>query len=138
MKSQTDLVALGETLIDFTPAGQPNTFTANPGGAPANVLVMAAKAGCRVAFIGKVGEDQFGNLLMETLRDNGSFISVWDGKVACTSASHDFASVRSNPVYASIRFISGASGEVWKRSRKSFWMASSMVVRAAFMVRLFA
>ena len=71
MKSQTDLVALGETLIDFTPAGQPNTFTANPGGAPANVLVMAAKAGCRVAFIGKVGEDQFGNLLMETLRDNG-------------------------------------------------------------------
>lgn len=68
---QTDLVALGETLIDFTPSGPANTFTANPGGAPANVLVMAAKAGCKTAFIGKVGSDQFGDLLVDTLRENG-------------------------------------------------------------------
>ncbi len=68
---QIDLAALGETLIDFTPCKQENTFTANPGGAPANVLVMAAKAGCRTAFIGKVGEDQFGNLLVDTLKENG-------------------------------------------------------------------
>ncbi|MGB3993819.1 MAG: carbohydrate kinase, partial [Limnochordia bacterium] len=37
-----DVVALGEILIDFTPAGlseQGNPlFEANPGGAPANVL----------------------------------------------------------------------------------------------------
>ena len=68
---RADLVALGETLIDFTPTGQPNTFTAHPGGAPANVLVMAAKAGCKTAFIGKVGNDQFGNLLIDTLMENG-------------------------------------------------------------------
>lgn len=68
---QTDIVALGETLIDFTPAGSPNTFTAHPGGAPANVLVMAAKAGCKTAFIGKVGNDQFGDLLVDTLKKNG-------------------------------------------------------------------
>lgn len=66
-----DLVALGETLIDFTPTRQENTFTANPGGAPANVLVMAAKAGCKTAFIGKVGDDQFGNQLIGTLDENG-------------------------------------------------------------------
>jgi len=68
---QVDLVALGETLIDFTPGSTPNTFTANPGGAPANVLVMAAKAGCPSAFIGKVGDDQFGNFLVDTLAENG-------------------------------------------------------------------
>lgn len=66
-----DLAALGELLIDFTPSGAEYTFTAHPGGAPANVLVMAAKAGCKTAFIGKVGEDQFGTLLVNTLRQNG-------------------------------------------------------------------
>lgn len=68
---QVDIAALGELLIDFTPNGTENTFTANPGGAPANVLVMAAKAGCKTAFFGKVGDDQFGNLLVDTLNANG-------------------------------------------------------------------
>ena len=52
-----DIVALGETLIDFTPDGK-NTqgsqlYAQNPGGAPANVLAMYAKLGGRAAFIGK-------------------------------------------------------------------------------------
>ena len=70
-----DIVALGELLIDFTPAGE-NTFTANPGGAPANVLVMAAKAGCQTAFIGKVGKDHFGDQLIDTLAQNGVDVSA--------------------------------------------------------------
>ena len=67
---RTDLAALGELLIDFTPAGA-DTFTANPGGAPANVLVAAAKSGCSTAFLGKVGADAFGDRLERTLRENG-------------------------------------------------------------------
>ena len=66
----TDLVALGELLIDFTPSGE-RSYTANPGGAPANLLTMAAKAGCTTSFIGKVGKDQFGDYLVDTLRQNG-------------------------------------------------------------------
>ncbi|MGK7378131.1 PfkB family carbohydrate kinase [Planococcus sp. 1R117A] len=67
-----DVVALGELLIDFTPAGKSangNTlFETNPGGAPANVLATLAKFNARTAFIGKVGTDQFGSFLGHTLQ----------------------------------------------------------------------
>jgi len=66
-----DVVALGELLIDFTQNGFSNQgnilFEANPGGAPCNVLAMLQKLGKKTAFIGKVGNDQFGKLLKETL-----------------------------------------------------------------------
>ncbi|SDI16749.1 fructokinase [Planococcus glaciei] len=70
-----DVVALGELLIDFTPAGKSANgnalFESNPGGAPANVLATLAKFHATTAFIGKVGKDQFGSFLGETLRKNG-------------------------------------------------------------------
>ncbi len=70
-----DVVALGELLVDFTRNGdsaQGNPlFEANPGGAPANVLAMLRKLGKKTAFIGKVGQDGFGNLLADTVRDAG-------------------------------------------------------------------
>ena len=70
MKSY-DVVALGELLIDFTEngvSGQGNPiYEANPGGAPCNVLAMLNKAGRKTAFIGKVGQDIFGNRLKATL-----------------------------------------------------------------------
>ena len=70
-----DVVALGELLIDFTDNGvseQGNTiFEANPGGAPCNVLAMLNKAGRKTAFIGKVGQDIFGNKLKATLDEVG-------------------------------------------------------------------
>lgn len=66
-----DVVALGESLIDFTPAGKDEMgmqmFTRNPGGAPANVLAMYAKLGGKTAFIGKVGADDFGLFLKATM-----------------------------------------------------------------------
>ena len=52
-----DVVALGETLIDFTPGGANaqgvKLFACNPGGAPANVLAMNARLGGKTAFIGE-------------------------------------------------------------------------------------
>ena len=58
------VTALGELLIDFTENGQSGqgnpVFEANPGGAPCNVLAMLAKLGHKTAFIGKVGNDFFG------------------------------------------------------------------------------
>ncbi len=70
-----DVTALGELLIDFTPAGNSENgnarFERNPGGAPANVLAALAKLGKKGAFIGKVGDDQFGRFLESVLRDNG-------------------------------------------------------------------
>ena len=70
-----DITALGELLIDFTQNGiskQGNIlFEANPGGAPCNVLAMAAKLGHKTAFIGKVGKDSFGKQLKSVLEEVG-------------------------------------------------------------------
>ena len=70
-----DVTALGELLIDFTENGrsaQGNpTFEANPGGAPCNVLAMLSKLGNRTAFIGKVGDDFFGEQLRVAITEVG-------------------------------------------------------------------
>ena len=70
-----DVAALGELLIDFTEngtSGQGNpVYEANPGGAPCNVLAMLQKAGRKTAFIGKVGQDIFGNRLRAVLDEVG-------------------------------------------------------------------
>ena len=66
-----DFYALGELLIDFTPAGKTPAgipiFEQNPGGAPANVAVQAARLGVYAGFIVKVGQDMFGTFLRDTL-----------------------------------------------------------------------
>ena len=66
-----DVVALGELLIDFTHIdtshdGYP-VLAAHPGGAPCNLLAAVAKFGKKSALLGKVGNDQFGQMLRETL-----------------------------------------------------------------------
>lgn len=70
-----DVAALGEILIDFTPAGVSTAGNAlyeqNPGGAPANVLTAVCRQGGRGAFIGAVGEDLFGIFLQEILKREG-------------------------------------------------------------------
>ncbi len=71
----TDVVALGELLIDFAAkstdaAGYP-TMAANPGGAPGNFLAALNAYGKKTAFLGKVGQDAFGRLLLSTLEQAG-------------------------------------------------------------------
>ena len=71
----TDVVALGELLIDFTNVaadadGYP-TMAAHPGGAPANFLAVLSKFGANAALLGKVGNDTFGKLLVDTLQKAG-------------------------------------------------------------------
>ena len=70
-----DVVALGELLIDFTENGmsaQGNPlFEANPGGAPCNVLAMLSRLGHKTAFVGKVGQDFFGQQLEKAIREVG-------------------------------------------------------------------
>lgn len=73
MAKKYDVIALGELLIDFTMNGQSeqgnNMFEACPGGAPCNVLALLNKMGKKTAFIGKVGKDQFGALLRDTITE---------------------------------------------------------------------
>ncbi len=62
------ILCVGEMLIDFTPVeNMANTYTANPGGAPANVAVSIARNDISVGFVGKLGNDDFGKMLLRTL-----------------------------------------------------------------------
>lgn len=67
-------VALGEILIDFMPdlvSGGQLVYTPHVGGAPANVARAMAALGHSSAFIGKVGNDSFGELCKHTLSEAG-------------------------------------------------------------------
>ena len=92
MEKKYDVIALGELLIDFTMNGQSeqgnNMFEACPGGAPCNVLALLNKMGKKTAFLGKVGKDQFGILLKDTITAAGIDVSqlVMDDKVNTTLA----------------------------------------------------
>ncbi|MCM1329074.1 MAG: carbohydrate kinase [Ruminococcus sp.] len=70
----SDIISIGEMLVDFTAVDAENGdiyYKQNPGGAPANVAVMAAKAGAASGFIGKLGKDMFGLFLRDTLEKEG-------------------------------------------------------------------
>lgn len=73
--SKYDVTALGELLIDFTENGtsaQGNpVLEANPGGAPCNVLSMLNRLGHKTNFIGKIGNDMFGDQLEAALKEVG-------------------------------------------------------------------
>ena len=70
-----EVVALGELLIDFASKGADDQgyplMQALPGGAPANFMAALTKYGKSTAFLGKVGGDTFGHLLLGTLKDAG-------------------------------------------------------------------
>jgi fructokinase len=71
------VLCLGEILFDCL-ADKPGasleeveSWTAYPGGAPANVACAVAKLGTEAAFIGAVGGDELGNSLVQVLQKVG-------------------------------------------------------------------
>ncbi len=72
-----DLVTLGEALIDLpsTKSGvslaDAPAFAKVAAGAPANVAVAARRLGLQTAFVTKVGDDPFGEFIIQTFRDYG-------------------------------------------------------------------
>ncbi|KAK9075293.1 hypothetical protein SSX86_003616 [Deinandra increscens subsp. villosa] len=70
------VVCFGEMLIDFVPSvsgvslAEAPAFQKAPGGAPANVAVGISRLGGSSAFIGKVGDDDFGHMLADILKAN--------------------------------------------------------------------
>lgn len=68
-----DLLAIGDLMIDFTPAGiSPKgnpVYEQNPGGAPANVCVTLSRLGGKALFLGSVGNEMFGRFLQKKLEE---------------------------------------------------------------------
>ena len=62
----------GEALIDFTPIEIDGelAYTLRPGGSPCNVAVGLARLGKPTAFIGKLSDDRFGDMLHAHLARN--------------------------------------------------------------------
>ncbi|KAI3910112.1 hypothetical protein MKW98_014497 [Papaver atlanticum] len=80
MKISSDsrlVVSFGEMLIDFVPEisgvslADTKTFVKAAGGAPANVACAIARLDGTSAFVGKVGNDEFGKMLVNILKKNG-------------------------------------------------------------------
>ena len=76
------IVALGEVVADIyrTSSGGSGQaaelpFVAHPGGAPANLAMATAKLGSEAAFIGRVGEDLFGDFILRALESGGVEVS---------------------------------------------------------------
>ncbi|XP_010475323.1 PREDICTED: probable fructokinase-3 [Camelina sativa] len=71
------IVSFGEMLIDLVPTvsgvslSESPGFLKAPGGAPANVAIAVSRLGGRAAFVGKLGDDDFGHMLAGILRKNG-------------------------------------------------------------------
>jgi len=72
MDKTLDVVALGEAMLEFnqTEAGQPN-YLQGFGGDTSNVVIAAARAGARTAYLSRVGADAFGTRLLELWADEG-------------------------------------------------------------------
>ena len=57
------IACVGDNCIDF----YDETGMACPGGNPVNVAVYARRLGAETAYLGAVGTDRFGDMLMERL-----------------------------------------------------------------------
>lgn len=71
------VLCLGEVLLDYLsdepgkPLEQVMSWTAYPGGAPANVACALVKLGTPAGFIGCIGADEDGDALVQVLHDAG-------------------------------------------------------------------
>ncbi|KAL5719696.1 fructokinase [Ranunculus cassubicifolius] len=71
------IISFGEMLIDFVPTqsgvslAEAPGFLKAPGGAPANVAIAVSRLGGRSAFVGKLGDDEFGHMLAGILKEYG-------------------------------------------------------------------
>ncbi|MEA2071480.1 MAG: carbohydrate kinase family protein [Asgard group archaeon] len=84
MTQEFDIISIGAVLVDMVSLVDDfpekdgevfvNKFKMLPGGAAANVAVLASRLRLKSAFIGKIGKDHFGEYLTEDLQAEGVFI----------------------------------------------------------------
>ncbi|CAN1332071.1 FRK2 [Linum perenne] len=72
------IVSFGEMMIDFVPTvsgvslAEAPSFIKALSGAPTNVAIIVARLGGKMTFVGKLGDDEFGRMFVEILKENGA------------------------------------------------------------------
>ncbi len=97
--SWPEVVCAGEVLVDLVPREvgpyrEGTVLEVHFGGAPANVAVGVARLGHRSAFVGSVGKDPFGDMLVEYLANEGVYTGWLVRKDARTSLAFVVAKPR--------------------------------------------
>ena len=69
--NKTQVICIGEALIDRISNKKNLTFEDYLGGAPANVACALSKLGISSAFVGRLGDDQFGQQFINTFNQLG-------------------------------------------------------------------
>lgn len=114
------IFCIGELLIDFigqTSQGliKSNQFTKSAGGAPANVAAAVAKLGGSAVFMGQVGNDSFGEFLLQSLKELKVDVSpcISDGKTTLAFVAVDAYGERD------FQFYRGSDGDYCLNSFES-------------------
>lgn len=67
-----DVVALGEAMLEFNQTqSEPPLYLQGYGGDTSNAAIAAARAGARVAYLSRIGQDHWGQLLMRLWQREG-------------------------------------------------------------------
>ena len=99
-----DVTGLGEAMVEFnqTQAGRVE-YRQGFGGDTSNAVIAAARAGARTAYLTRLGQDQFGSMLLDLWRREG---------VDCSAVAQD------TEASTGIYFVShGAAGHVFSYLR---------------------
>ena len=83
MKKDIRIVGVGDNCIDY----YEQTNEAYPGGNPVNVAVYVKRLGGSASYVGAVGTDDYGTLLIQSLKDkkvDTSHVHVVEGDTAVT------------------------------------------------------
>lgn len=93
------IVTLGEVVADVYRQGGGGEdglgLVARPGGAPANVAIAAARLGGSSAFLGAIGQDLFGDYILDNLQREGvdvRHVSRPESRLRTTTAYVEFTS----------------------------------------------
>jgi 2-dehydro-3-deoxygluconokinase len=102
--SAPDIVSLGEPMYEFSQIAGQRSYLQGFGGDTMNCAIAAARQGAKVAYLTRLGDDEFGRQLRELWRAEG----IDDSGVGIDSEGH-----------TAVYFIShGASGHVFSYLRK--------------------
>jgi 2-dehydro-3-deoxygluconokinase len=108
--SEIDIVSLGEPLYEFSQIPQtPRTYLQGFGGDTMNCAIAAARQGASVAYVTRVGDDEFGRQFLRLWREEGLDTSGVTIDPEAHTAVYFITHGRSGHVFSYLRKGSAAS-----------------------------